>query len=113
MSAIAPRNPRKRVKFKGDWNVAGRGVEKLEKLLFGIFQRGIRHVVDERNSDALCPHALTVRRSGCKHAVLACPKRRAFAAIYDEWHTTPPDPATSAVMPFAESSAWARSSKLS
>jgi hypothetical protein len=53
LARIASRKLRERVEFERKWNVAGGGFEKIEELDFGVFQSGVRHVVDQRDSESV------------------------------------------------------------
>jgi hypothetical protein len=41
------------MQFDTHWDIVGRHLQKLEELHFRIFQRRIRHIVHERDSDAI------------------------------------------------------------
>ena len=51
LSCIAPRKIGQRVKLQGNRGIAGSSIEEFEELHFGVFQRGVRHVVDQRDSN--------------------------------------------------------------
>jgi hypothetical protein len=48
LSAISPRNPGQRVQLEEHRNITRCDVQKIEKLQFSVFQRRVRHIIDER-----------------------------------------------------------------
>ena len=44
-------NAGQRVELHDDWKITGRVVQQAEKLKFGIFESGIRHIVDQRDPE--------------------------------------------------------------
>src|SRR5260370_25518050 len=52
------------VKLDPHRNIFGRSFEKFEELHLGPLERGVRHVVDERDVDALRRRLATVAEAG-------------------------------------------------
>src|SRR5438445_5071099 len=99
LSPIAAGNLGQGVKLEMHRDTAGRSIEKFEKLRLGVFQRGVRHVVDERDLDTLSARAITVGRCHRAQTVLARPKRRNSTSIYHQWHDLPPQATTTNYFP--------------
>jgi hypothetical protein len=53
LTSFGSREFRQRVKLNVHGDIAGGGIEELEELHFGVFERGVRHVVNQRDVDAL------------------------------------------------------------
>src|ERR1700733_2180192 len=85
---IATRNPGQRVEAEPDGNIAGGSLEKLHKLDLGIFQRGIRHVVNQRNLHTLLRGLVTYIQARRKRSLR--PSGRDTSSINQESHDVPP-----------------------
>src|SRR2546427_304263 len=65
-------------------DVAYHGVKKFEKLHFGVFQRRVRHVVDERDFDALLLPVVIADRYHRRGTLSFGPARRNSASFYKQ-----------------------------
>ena len=81
LAAFASGNPRQRIQLDTHRDVARHGVEKFEELHFSVFQRRVRHVVDERDPDALLLPVVIVERYHRLRTPCFCPARRNSASF--------------------------------
>src|SRR5271155_1733338 len=70
-------------------DIAGGGVEKFEELQFGIFEGRVRHVVNQRDVDALRARAKTVGRFRRARSRPLRPSRGNTAAVNNYRHGSP------------------------
>ena len=78
-----------REKLQADGEVAGGFAEEFEELKFGVFERGIGHVVDQRDAQR-CGFGMRRLRGG--EALGEFEKRRDSAPLDRDWHfsSSPP-----------------------
>ena len=74
---------------------ASGGIEEREKLRFRVFQRGVRHVVNERDPDVVCVGRKSVNQAGRAGALSPAGGNPAF---YDEGHEMSPKPMTTVIL---------------
>ena len=84
LSAVGAGDTGERVELDDDGNVAGSDVEQIEELQFRVFERGVGHVVDEGETDALVEGEVAVGAG-----FLLRPTAGDASAFDDQWHGLP------------------------
>src|SRR5215469_5189434 len=79
LAAICARHASKRVQLDINRKISRRDVEKLKELQLGIFESGIGHVVDQRNTKTMSPHATIDRTARARDSL--CPPARNSTAV--------------------------------
>src|ERR1700689_2322938 len=92
LPAIRARNSGQRVKLDEHWNVTRGSVQQFKELQLRVFQSRVRHVVDEREANALGPRGATVHRDDAPRTLPVSPARWNPASINDQWHEVLHDP---------------------
>src|SRR5260221_14049434 len=88
LSALGSRNSGQGVKLHHDWDAARGDIEQLEELEFGVLERRVGHIFDERKSDALAVPDVTADRTRS----LIRPTSRNSPTFNDQRHIAPPRP---------------------